>query len=138
MVSEEALNLLVRNTAGVLRHVFEVLHYAASAVDASIPLSEGDIQYGFDQLAHSLQSQINLPLNPLKNGPQSRGELLERLSKYARMQDAGEKPPPEPDPTAQLLLKSCALVEYNGIGWFGVHPLVKKYLKRLGYLPGTS
>ena len=138
MVSEEALDLLVRNTAGVLRHVFEVLSNAANAVDASIPLSEEDIQYGLDQLAHSLQAQINLPLNPLKNGPQSRGELLERLSKYARMQDAGEKPPPEPDPTAQLLLKSCALVEYNGIGWFGVHPLVKKYLERLGYPPGTS
>ena len=138
MVSEEALDLLVRNTAGVLRHVFEVLSYAASAVDASIPLSEEDIQYGFDQLTHSLQAQINLPIKPLPNGPQSRGELLERLSKYARMQADGEKPPPEPDPTAQLLLKSCALVEYNGIGWFGVHPLVKKYLDRLGYLPGTS
>ncbi len=138
MVSDEALDLLVENTAGVLRHVFEVLSTAANTVDASIPLNKQDIQYGLDQLTHSLQAQINLPGVPLEDGPRSRDELLERLSRYARLQAEGKKPPPDPDPTAQLLLKSCALVEYNGEGWFGVHPLAKRYLDRLDKLSGDS
>ena len=138
MVSDEALDLLVENTAGVLRHVFEVLSTAANTVNASIPLNKQDIQYGLDQLTHSLQAQINLPGVPLEYGPQSRDELLERLAKYAGLQAEGKKPPPDPDPTAQLLLKSCALVEYNGEGWFGVHPLAKRYLDRLDRLTGDT
>jgi len=47
---------------------------------------------------------------------------------------SGDKNPPRADAVNQILLKSCALVEYNGEGWLGVHPLVMKNLKALGRL----
>ena len=37
------------------------------------------------------------------------------------------------EPVVQVLLQSCALVEYNGKRWLGVHPLVIEFLKDLGY-----
>jgi len=52
----------------------------------------------------------------------------------ARKQQQGEKSPPKADAVNQILLKSCALVEYNGEGWLGVHPLVIENLKALGRL----
>jgi hypothetical protein len=61
-------------------------------------------------------------------------ELYNRLADYGRKQQNGEKPRPVSDSVNQLLLKPCALVEYNGEGWFGVHPLVIENLKDLGRL----
>ncbi len=133
-IEDAALDRLVQNTAGVLRHVFDVLHYAASKSNASIPLGADDIDYGLNQLSQVIWPQISLPYKPLENGPKSRDELIDRLVQYAMKQMNGEKPPPVSDPVTQLLLKSCSMVEYNGEGWFGVHPLVVSYLKRLGKL----
>jgi hypothetical protein len=50
----------------------------------------------------------------------------------------GEKQQPTSDAINQILLKTCALVEYNGEGWFGVHPLVIEGLQRLGRLPADA
>ena len=134
LINEDALDRLVTMTGGVLRHAFDVLHTAAVMVNARVPLEQEHINYGLNQLRKDFWQQITLPFHPLPDGPESVDDLYNRLADYGRKQQKGEKPRPVSDSVNQLLLKSCALVEYNGEGWFGVHPLVIENLKDLGRL----
>ena len=132
LIEAEALELLIEHTGGVLRHTFETLHTASLMAGASVPLRKENIQYGLRQLQKEFWQQITLPFEPVPGGPESVDELYERLAEYGMKQNKGEKNPPKADPVNQILLKSCALVEYNGEGWLGVHPLVMENLKALG------
>lgn len=134
IIEPPALDLLVAKTGGVLRHVFQVLQSTAMMVDTDPPLSTDQIEYGLRQLQKEFWQQITLPYEPLPGGPESADELYERLSEYGREQEKGNRNPPRSDAINQILLKSCALVEYNGEGWFGIHPLVVENLKALGRL----
>ena len=78
--------------------------------------------------------QVALPYTPIENGPKSVDELYDRLTEYAKIQLEGKKVSPKTDPINQLLLQSAALVEYNGDGWFGVHPPAIDNLCELGRL----
>jgi hypothetical protein len=134
LIEPDALDLLIRQTGGVLRHVFDVLHEAAVMTSASIPLSRDHIQYGLNQLRRELSLQIALPYNPLPGGPESVERLYERLTECSQKQQKGEKPGLISDAINQILIKSCALVEYHGERWIGVHPLIIDYLKAIGRL----
>lgn len=134
LIQKNALQLLIEKTGGVLRHVFEVLNTVSTMANITAPVSRDAIRYGLDQLRKTCWQQIALPVdNP--TGIHSVDELYKRLQEYAADQQQGLKPLPKPDPINQLLLQTCALIEYNGEGWFGVHPLVVENLKRLGSLP---
>lgn len=132
LITEAAIDLLIEKTGGVLRQAFQVLETASRIPSASTPLDVMHIQYGLTQLRKEYWRQISLPYNPMENGPDSVEKLYNRLEEYAKKQNTGEKNPPITDPINQLLLQSAALVEYNGDGWFGVHPLVIDNLKELG------
>ncbi len=134
LIADDALALLVMKTGGVLRHAFEVLHTVACMVGIKHRIETEHIHYGLDQLAREFWQQITLPYEPIQDGPASVTVLYDRLAEYAAKQEHGERVSPVTDTTNQLLLKSCALVEYNGKGWFGVHPLVVDNLKALGRL----
>ncbi len=134
LIQADALDLLIRKTGGVLRHVFDVLHEAAVMTSAKIPLTIDHIQYGLNQLRRELALQIALPYDPLPGGPQSVDQLHERLAECAKKQQNGEKPGLMADAINQILIKSCAMVEYNGERWIGVHPLVAEHLKMIGRL----
>ena len=135
LIQKDALRLLIEKTGGVLRHVFEVLNIISTMAHIAAPISKDAVRYGLDQLRKTCWQQIALPVDNAA-GVASVNDLYERLAKYARMQCNNEKPIPESDPVNQLLLKCCALIEYNGEGWFGVHPLIVENLKRLGRLNG--
>lgn len=47
-------------------------------------------------------------------GPQTIEQLYERLIQCSQQQQKGEKPGLIADPINQILIKSCAMVEYNG------------------------
>ncbi|MGE0086754.1 MAG: hypothetical protein AB7S75_20300 [Desulfococcaceae bacterium] len=134
LIEPDALQLLIQKTGGVLRHIFDVLHEAAVMTTAKIPLTRDHIQYGLNQLRRELSLQIALPYEPLPGGPQSVEQLHERLVECAKKQRLGEKPGLIADAINQILIKSCAMVEYNGERWIGVHPLVIEYLKVIGRL----
>ena len=134
LIEDSALDILVKKTGGVLRHAFEVIHTAALMANARIPLGEAHIQYGLNQLRREFWQQITLPYEGLPDGTDSVDALYDRLEIYGRKQQQGEKTLPKSDSVNQLLLKTCALVEYNGMGWFGVHPLVMENLRDLGRL----
>lgn len=133
LIQKDAMKLLIEKTGGVLRHVFEVLNTVSTMANITAPVSKNAIRYGLDQLRKTCWQQIALPVDN-RTGIQSVDELYARLQEYAAKQQQGIKPLPKPDPINQLLLKTCALIEYNGDGWFGVHPLVVENLKRLGHL----
>jgi hypothetical protein len=134
VIATYAIYLLVKNTGGVLRHVFEVLHHAASMANVRLPLQEYHIRYGLSQLRKEFWHQITLPYDTFPEGPKSVDDLYNRLAEYGRNQMNGRKTPPKSDVINQLLLKTNALIEYDGEGWFGVHPLVMENLKELGRL----
>ena len=133
LIQKDALNLLIEKTGGVLRHVFEVLNTVSTMAHISAPISKEAIQYGLDQLRKTCWQQIALPVDNT-TGISSVNELYDRLTQYAQEQCKGKKTVPQSDPINQLLLKCCALIEYNGEGWFGVHPLIIENLKKLGRL----
>jgi len=134
ILTEAALKLLIEKTGGVLQHVFEVLHTAASMSDAVEPLSEANIRYGLQRKRREFFSEITIPYGGVPGEEVKVQNLYDRLVEYARVQLDGGKNPPRSDAVNQLLLKCCALVEYNGEGWFGVHPLVIDNLREQALL----
>ena len=134
LIEDGALDLLIKKTGGVLRHAFDVLHIVATMSGVAAPISEKHVRYGLDKLRQTCWQQIALPADPLPEGPKSVNELFDRLAEYAKKQVRGKKQLPVSDSINQVLLKCCALVEYNGKGWFGVHPLVIENLRTLGRL----
>ena len=134
LIDKHALDQLIKQTGGVLRHVFEVLETTALMANSKTPLQVEQIEYGLKQLRKEFWQQVTLPYDKLPGGPESVEDLYDRLTEYAVKQQKGERTPPKADAINQILLRSCALVEYNGEGWFGVHPLVIENLKALGRL----
>ncbi len=135
LIEKEALAMLIDKTGGVLRHVFEVLQTTALMADVETPIRKEHVEYGLKKLQKDFWQQITLPYDELPGGPESVEDLYERLEEYGKKERQGERNPPKADAVNQILLRSCALVEYNGEGWFGVHPLVMDNLKALGRLP---
>ncbi len=134
ILTETALTLLIEKTGGVLQHVFEVLHTAASMSDAVEPLTEENIQYGLQRKRREFFSEITIPYGGVPGQEIKVQDLYDRLAEYAKVELRGEKNPPLSDALNQLLLRCCALVEYNGKSWFGVHPLVFENLKELALI----
>lgn len=132
LFGKDALNLLIEKTGGVLRHAFEVLQIVATMTKTGPKITKANVRYGLNQLRKECLQQISLPTEPIPEGPKSVNELFDRLTEYAQKQLQGEKQEPVSDSVNQILLKTCALVEYNGEGWFGVHPLVMESLESLG------
>jgi hypothetical protein len=132
-IAPAALDLLIHKTGGVLQHAFEVLRNAALLDNAATPLSEADIAEALKFKRSEFWSEIALPATKVE-GVNSLDQLYDRLAEYAACQLKGQKNPPKVDATNQILLRSCALVEYNGDRWYGVHPLVIDNLRELGRL----
>lgn len=134
LIQATALDMLIERTGGVLRHVFEVLQRVSTMADVKTPIAKKHVEYGLSQVRKELWQMIALPLDPVPGAPNSVDMLYERLEECAKKQLAGDKTMCNSDAINQILLKSCALVEYNGEGWLGVHPLVIENLKKLGRL----
>ena len=137
-LTENAADLLIAKTGGVLQHVFEVLNTAASMTTATLPLQEEHIQYGLDRKIREFYNEITLPHGGIPGEDLKVQDLYDRLAEDARIQLAGELNPPKTDAINQVLLKCCALVEYNGKSWHGVHPLVMDILHNLGMISDNA
>jgi energy-coupling factor transporter ATP-binding protein EcfA2 len=129
LIADEALDLLVRKTGGVLRHIFQALNDVALMTNVPVPIDAAHIRVALDSLRAELWKQIALPREDFPGRPQSGDELFKRLADYAREQRRGAKPLPKSDGVNQILLRSCVLVEYNGAHWLGVHPLIVEALE---------
>jgi hypothetical protein len=133
-ITDEALKHLILQTGGVLRHVFEVLQTVATMTSLrEPPIRKEHIDYGLGRLRTEIGTQIALPQHIQVQGLENVEQLYERLRDCARKCREGKPCPPTGDTIVQILLQSCALVEYNGQRWLGVHPLVTQYLNDVGY-----
>jgi hypothetical protein len=130
-VLPDAVDHLIEKTGGVLQHVLEALRNAALLDSAEVPLNKHDIEEALKHKRREFWSEITLPSAKVE-GVDSIDQLYKRLADYAIRQLDGKTNPPEVDAINQILLRSCALVEYNGEGWYGVHPLVIDNLRQLG------
>lgn len=130
-IEETALNRAIQKTGGVLRDLFEVIRLAAGTTDTAIPLGVGAINFGLAQVRAEFTRRIALP-SPRPEGVESVAQLYNKLASYTVIQEEGRKPKPDADPVNQILLQCGALVEYNGEGWAGVHPLVVEILRERG------
>jgi hypothetical protein len=133
-IKEDALDLLIEKTGGVLRHVFEVLQTASNMTSLrEPPIERKHIEYALNKLKSEMGTQIALPTDKKIEGLDNVKQLYDKLVERVKLLRAGKPSPVTGEPIIQVLLQSCALVEYNGKRWLGVHPLVIEYLKDLGY-----
>jgi hypothetical protein len=126
-LTAEALDLLIEKTGGVLQHAFEVIVGATLLRDAPVPLGREQIRYSLQRRKSEFLTEITLPYNEV-DGLKDRKQLFDRLRECLGSQRAGTPSRPTGEGIDQVLLKSCALVEYNGECWLGVHPLVQDLL----------
>lgn len=128
-LTPEALDLLVEKTGGIPRHAFEVLVNATLMRNAAIPLGEDNIRFSLKRKKANLRTEITLPYVPVP-GLVNQAQLYDRLRECRQKQRAGNPVKTGGQTIDQVLLKSCALVEYNnGDRWLGVHPLVAEILE---------
>jgi hypothetical protein len=133
LIKKDALPLILGKTAGLLRDVFRVLDTATTAAqslhekenqDAAITVE--NVRYALNRLrkeyANSI-SVLNLP-DEWKQTVTTEG-LYERLRELAQQSHKNIVS----DPVTMILLKAQAVVEYNGEGWYSVHPLVRELLE---------
>lgn len=123
-----AIELLIRKTGGVLQHAFEVIIAATLMRNAQAPLDDDYIRRSLTRKKADLRTEITLPYDPVP-GLERREQLYERLGECWRKQREGKPESPGGQIIDQVLLKSCALVEYNGNRWLGVHPLAVEILE---------
>lgn len=131
-----ALELAIEKTGGVLQHLLEVLYTATTVADVSLPVPASAVRAALDHRRAELWSEITIPslAGEQMLGVERLEQLHERLAEVARQNRTGTASPANTDVFNQLLLRCHALVEYNGLRWFGVHPLVEENLVRLGRL----
>jgi energy-coupling factor transporter ATP-binding protein EcfA2 len=138
MFLEDSLDLLIRGTGGVLRHVFEVLQEVSGYYNIRDQhIRAKDIRAALNNLRINIGTAIGWPLKP--DGSQDKPDALyDTLFDAAKTQLKGDKYEPRNDQSVHVLLRSCALIEYNGDRWLGVHPLAWEYLANLGKDPGPN
>ncbi len=136
VLPDDALELLIERTGGVLRDIFDAIQTAAhfKTVQQGKVIDRIAIAQALDRMVTLKGLQIAYP-------PEDKKEpkpLQEKLAAIAKEQSQGHTVSAQPDPDIQLLLMSGALIEYNGVGWLGVHPLAREYLLSLRYDVGAS
>ena len=130
-LTSDALDLLIEKTGGVLQHAFEVIVTATLFRNAAVPLEKEQIQHSLQRKKAEMRNEITLPYDPVP-GLERPEQLYDRLKQCLEQQQNGKPCQPSGLMIDQVLLKSCALVEYNGARWLGVHPLVQEILIETG------
>lgn len=134
LIEENALDLAIQKTGGVLRHLFDALTTAASTASQAVRrgsrsrevIGESDVRYGLDQLRSELVRRIGVLGLP----EEYRDASVTVEAMYDRLRELSKRPRRlESDPVSLLLLQAHAVIEYNGQGWHRVHPLIAEHLE---------
>ena len=134
VLTDDALEVLITRTGGVLRDVFDAIQHAAQflPVKQSGVIDLTAMTEALKRMQTTLGLRITYPPDD-RGGLRDPKPLQAKLAELAKGQAKGQKFLAQADPELHLLLMSGALLEYNGDGWLGVHPLAKAYLKDLGH-----
>lgn len=139
LLPDDALELAIEKTGGVLRHLFEVIHTAANMTNfksETDPITVDRIRYGLNKKMLDFNREIAVPYGVANYPDLTVGQLYDRLAEHHRNRSSTYKP--GTDAINQILLKYGALIEYNGTGWCGVHPLVVDLLVQQGRMVDAS
>jgi hypothetical protein len=130
-IDDDAVDLVIAKTGGVLRHLFEVLRTAALAAGQDYKrqhrseerIRYSDVRYGLDRLTNDIIRSIGVMGLPeeFKN--------IRTDDLYKRLEDFRSPRPAQSNRINLLLMQAHALLEYNGKRWHRVHPLVAEYLE---------
>lgn len=130
LFEEGVIGLLIDNCGGVFRDLFEMIEIAANSADfrRQQTISKETAVYAFERLKAKYRGMITV-FNEQKGGITTDGlygKLVEVCKSTTKSHSLDEK---------MLLLLSClAVVEYNGVQWFDVHPAVKSLLQDMNLL----
>ena len=132
LIEQDAIHLAIEKTGGVLRHLFEALHYAAMASGQaardgrrqSEEINKDDVRYGLNRVRGNLIRKIGTVGLPEEFREITTDHLYERL-----LELRGRAERVRSDDVNLLLLQAHALLEYNGEQWHRVHPLVDEHLE---------
>jgi hypothetical protein len=134
LVDEDALDLAIEKTGGVLRHLFEVLITAALVASGKVKrgertgenakLQKQDVEYGLRRLQYMLLNQRGTVGLPEEYREISTETIDLRLKKLV-----GKAERLAPDNINLLLIRAETLIEYNNEGWCRLHPLVEEYFR---------
>ena len=129
LIAPEALERAIAKTGGVLRDLLWVLHAAARAAR----LGEAE-RISVEVMEHSLERLKNRYIQSVYGGDVVSTEQL-----YEKMAEIARKPGKVPvDDALQALLYIQAVIEYNGSGWYDIHPLMHDALYEMGRLDGLA
>lgn len=134
LVARNAIELAIKKTGGVLRHLFQALHYAAIAADQAVQskrrkaerITQKDVRYGLNRVRSNLVRRIGTVGLPKEFRNITTEHLYQRLHQLRGKSDRVES-----DDVNLLLLQAHALVEYNGDVWHRIHPLVEEHLEEI-------
>ena len=137
LVEADALELLIEMSGGVLRDVFEVLIVAGEAAESLSDRGQQQPVITTDNVRYGLNRRKNEYARAITVIDLPEGWNLTVDDLYDKLRELAPKPvqtlPSEP--ATMVLLKARAIIEYNGVGWFSVHPLVKELLDLMPHQP---
>ena len=125
LFEEGVIGLLIDNCGGVFRDLFEMIEIAANSADfrKQKTISNENAGYAFERLKAKYRGMITVS-NEQKGGITTDG-LYDKLAEVCKSTTKSHAL----DEKMLLLLSCLAVVEYNGVQWFDVHPAVKSLLK---------
>ncbi|MDY6852383.1 MAG: hypothetical protein SV487_09975, partial [Thermodesulfobacteriota bacterium] len=135
LIETDALDLAIKKTGGVLRHLFDALGFASMTADQPSGQEGGRkekkidkqaVRYGLNRVKNTLIQQISTTGLPEEYRDIRTKDLYDCLKELA-----GKPQHLDSDLVTQVLLKSQAVLEYNGECWHGVHPLVAEHIKSM-------
>jgi hypothetical protein len=125
LIEPQALDMAIEKTGGVLRDLLWALQRASRTARraAADRISVETMRHSLDQLKNRYSQSV-----------QGEGEVsTEDL--YTKMEAIARAPGKAPmDDALQLLLYTQAVIEYNGRGWYDLHPLMREALQEMGRL----
>lgn len=122
LISDEALDFVIMKSGGALRDIFEMLGNA---------VLEAKVQ---DMNAKKIEkTHIELAYKALKSSYE-RVLCKDHVALLKEIYNDSTKKPIEDEEKLMELLKSMAVIEYNGERWCGLHPAIEDFLREKGEL----
>ncbi len=126
LITSEALEMAITKTGGVLRDLLKVLTVASTAA-----INRGENRISGDAVRYSL----NRLKTDYRNSVYDPSGKIPTEDLYKKMVEIAKSPgPARMDGSLIHLLYIQAVVEYNGKGWYDVHPLIWESLYDMGEL----
>jgi len=129
LLDEALARLLTIASGGNLRDLFELLSRAGIAAEArqASRIEQPDAL----EAVQALRSSYRFRLGESDYGGPDAIAIPQKMEKLAAVY-RGDPNAQIPDKTLYVLLRQRVVLQYNGNGWFGVHPLVVDILKETG------